>query len=84
VHKVMPVDELATAGEEMLRAVLQGAPGARADAKDLVFLCEGRPVDVAFGGETGRRIALRRASAEGQEGISAFFDKPPPAWRHED
>jgi methylglutaconyl-CoA hydratase len=80
VHEVVPEDGLA-AGEEVLRAVLQGAPGAQADAKDLVFLCEGRPVDAALGEETGRRIALRRASAEGQEGIAAFLDKRPPAWR---
>jgi methylglutaconyl-CoA hydratase len=34
-----------------------------------------------LGEETGRRIALRRASAEGREGIGAFLDKRPPAWR---
>jgi methylglutaconyl-CoA hydratase len=83
VHEVVPEDRLAAAGEEVLRAVLQGAPGAQADAKDLVFLCEGRPVDAALGEETGRRIALRRASAEGREGIAAFLDKRPPAWRHQ-
>ncbi|MGY4799826.1 hypothetical protein [Roseomonas sp. KE0001] len=61
--------------------LLQGAPGAQADAKDLVFLCGGRPVDAALGEETGRRIASRRASAEGREGIAAFLGKRPPAWR---
>jgi methylglutaconyl-CoA hydratase len=82
VQEVVPDGAgLAAAGEEVLRAVLQGAPGAQADAKDLVFLCEGRPVDAALGEETGRRIALRRASAEGQEGIAAFLGKRPPAWR---
>ena len=83
VHEVVPEDGLAAAGEEALRAVLQGAPGAQADAKDLVFLCEGRAVDAVLGEETGRRIALRRASAEGQEGIAAFLDKRPPAWRRQ-
>jgi methylglutaconyl-CoA hydratase len=34
-----------------------------------------------LGEETGRRIALRRASTEGREGIGAFLDKRPPAWR---
>ena len=48
----------------------------------------GLPVRGAAGGrrprrETGRRIALRRASAEGQEGIAAFLDKRPPAWRRQ-
>ena len=81
VHEVVPEAGLAAAAEEMLRAVLQGAPGAQADAKALVFLCEGRATDTALREETGRRIALRRASAEGQEGIAAFLDHRPPAWR---
>ena len=81
VHEVVPEAGLAAAAEEVLRAILQGAPGAQADAKDLVFLCEGRPMDAALGEETGRRIALRRASAEGREGIAAFLDKRPPAWQ---
>lgn len=81
VHDVVPADELTAAGEEVLRAILQGAPGAQADAKALVFLCEGRPVDDALGEETGRRIAQRRASIEGREGIEAFLDKRPPTWR---
>jgi methylglutaconyl-CoA hydratase len=83
VHEVEPEDALAAAGEAILRAVLQGAPGAQADAKDLVFLCEGRSVNALLGEETGRRIALRRASSEGQEGIAAFLDKRPPAWRQD-
>jgi len=83
VHEVVPEDGLAAAGEAVLQAALQGAPGAQADAKDLVFLCERRPVDAALGEETGRRIALRRASAEGQEGIAAFLDKRLPAWRRQ-
>lgn len=81
VQEVVGGDELAARGEDLLRALLQGAPGAQADAKDLVFLCEGRPVDAALSSETGRRIAERRASAEGQEGIAAFLGKRPPAWR---
>ncbi|MCJ2139859.1 enoyl-CoA hydratase/isomerase family protein [Methylobacterium sp. E-066] len=83
VHEVVPEDGLAAACETVLQATLQGAPGAQADAKDLVFLCEGRPIDADLMGETGRRIALRRASAEGQEGIAAFLGKRLPAWRQE-
>ena len=83
MHDVVPGDGLAAAGEEVLQALLQGAPGAQADAKALVFLCEGRPVDAALAEETGRRIALRRASDEGREGIAAFLDKRPPAWRYQ-
>lgn len=83
VQDVVPEAELAAKGEAVLNALLHGAPGAQADAKDLIFLCEGRAVDVTLAEETGRRIAARRASTEGQEGISAFLAKTTPAWRQE-
>lgn len=56
------------------------APGAVADAKALVRDVAGRPVSDALRHETAVRIAARRASAEGREGIAAFFDKRKPAW----
>jgi len=34
-----------------------------------------------LGEETSRRIAERRASAEGREGIAAFLAKRAPEWR---
>jgi methylglutaconyl-CoA hydratase len=81
VHEVVAETVLEETKESLVKALLQGAPGAQADAKDLVFLAEGRPVDAALGQETGRRIAGRRASAEGREGLTAFLDKRAPAWR---
>jgi methylglutaconyl-CoA hydratase len=81
VHEVVGEPELAAAGEKVLGAILRGAPGAQAAAKDLVFLRETRPVDAALGAETSRRIAERRTSAEGREGIAAFLAKRKPDWR---
>ena len=81
VHEVVPAAELEAEAEKVLEALLQGAPGAQAAAKDLVFLCEGRVVDEALSAETGRRIAERRASEEGREGLGAFLGKRPPSWR---
>ena len=81
VHEVVTGGLLAAAGEKVLDAILHGAPGAQAAAKDLVFLCEGRSADAALRAETGRRFAMSRASAEGREGIAAFLGKRPPAWR---
>jgi methylglutaconyl-CoA hydratase len=80
VHEVVGQAELAAAGEKVLKAILQGAPSAQAAAKDLVFLREGRMVDAALGEETGPRIAERRTSAEGREGIAAFLAKRAPNW----
>ena len=78
VHEVVAEAGLPDAAEAVVRAMLQGAPGAQADAKDLVFLCGDGLADAE---ETSRRIARRRASAEGLEGLSAFLEKRPPAWR---
>ena len=82
VHEVVPPDQLDAARDKVLGAIFLGAPGAQADAKDLVFTVD-RPLTDEVMSETGRRIALRRASEEGREGISAFLTKREPAWRRE-
>lgn len=81
VHEVVPEAELDAVRDRVLAALLQGAPGAQADAKALVFLCEGRAVDAELSQETSRRIAQRRASPEGSEGLGAFLSKRTPSWR---
>ena len=81
VHEVVPAEDLAQAGEAMLATLLASAPQAQAEAKALAFLAEGRAVDAALGEETARRIARRRASDEGREGVTAFLERREPAWR---
>ena len=61
-------------------ALALGAPGAIADAKRLVADVAGRPVTDALRADTAARIATRRASAEGKEGLSAFAEKRQPDW----
>jgi methylglutaconyl-CoA hydratase len=56
------------------------APGAVADAKTLIRDVAGRPVSDEIRRLTAERIAARRASAEGREGLAAFFDKRSPEW----
>ncbi|KAB7648946.1 enoyl-CoA hydratase-related protein [Polymorphobacter fuscus] len=56
------------------------APGAVADAKALVADVAGRTITDALRALTASRIAARRASAEGREGLAAFFDKRKPEW----
>lgn len=60
--------------------MLSVAPGAAADAKRLVEDVVGRPIDHALLVETARRIAHRRASPEGREGVAAFFARRKPEW----
>ena len=56
------------------------APGAIRDAKALVDDFADRPIDHGLMEESARRIAHRRASAEGREGVQAFLEKRKPAW----
>ncbi len=80
VHEVVPAAELDATCAGVVDALLLGAPHAQAEAKSLVFLCEGRAVDDALSAETGRRIAAARASAQGHEGVSAFLERRQPDW----
>ncbi|MFC3678224.1 enoyl-CoA hydratase-related protein [Ferrovibrio xuzhouensis] len=81
VHETV-TDEgaLATRGLEVVAALLQGAPGAIHDSKRLVARVAHAVVDEALMEFTAQNIADRRASAEGQEGLAAFFDKRKPNW----
>lgn len=81
VHETV-ADEtaLAVRGEQVVTALLQGAPGAIHDSKRLVAKVAFSPVDDALMQFTAQNIADRRASAEGQEGLAAFFDKRKPNW----
>lgn len=81
VHDVV-ADEgaLETRGAELVAALLQGAPGAIRDSKLLVARVANRSVDDEIIEFTARNIADRRASAEGQEGLAAFFEKRKPNW----
>ena len=81
VHDVVAAEALEGAVEAALSALFQGAPRAQAEAKDLVFLVADRPVDEALIVETGRRIAARRVSDEGRDGVGAFLAKHAPPWR---
>jgi methylglutaconyl-CoA hydratase len=79
VHRVVPDSELDSAVDERVRELLQAAPGAVAAAKALVREVAGRrPEEVRDA--TASRIAERRATAEGQEGLRAFLEKRKPGW----
>lgn len=80
VHAVADEPEAVVKG--WLADILAAAPGAIAEAKALVRDMAGQPITDRLRGETAARIAARRASDEGREGLAAFLDKRPPAWGH--
>ena len=81
VSDVIGDDEIDQHVEALTRQLLDNAPQAMAAAKELVRFVAGKPVDRAVIDGTIERIATRRASAEGKEGLSAFLEKRRPNWR---
>lgn len=81
VHEVAANGGLTAVRDRLVEALLLGAPGAQAQAKRLVALCEERKIDAALIKETARLLAERRASAEGAAGLNGFLEKRPPDWR---
>jgi methylglutaconyl-CoA hydratase len=80
VHEVVPPAELEAARDRLIATLLLGAPQAQAEAKSLVALAE-TPIDETLIQETSHRIASRRASPEGREGLAAFLQKRAPDWQ---
>jgi methylglutaconyl-CoA hydratase len=78
VHAV--ADDPAPQVEAWFALLREGAPGAIADAKLLIRDVADRPVSYSLRADTADRIAARRASAEGREGLAAFIDKRKPDW----
>ena len=66
--------------EKILCALLSCAPGAQTQVKSLLAYCASRGIDETLAQETARRLAERRASKEGREGLSAFVEKRAPDW----
>ncbi len=81
VHELTEPDALDARADAMIATLLKMAPGAQAEAKELVFLCEARALDADLREETAHRIAARRATDEGREGLSAFLEKRAPSWQ---
>lgn len=66
--------------EHLSELTLAAAPGAVSDVKALVRYVAGHKIDDGLAKETARRIAARRVSAEGREGLAAFLEKRKPEW----
>lgn len=80
VHRVVPQARLEGALRDVLADLTACGPAAQAAVKDLVAAVSGRlPREVLD--DCARRIAEIRSSAEGREGVAAFLERRPPAWR---
>lgn len=73
-------DVLNAVQERIASEIMACAPEAIAESKRLVWDVWGRPIDNALMDDTARRIAKKRVSPEGREGVRAFLDKRKPSW----
>src|SRR5688572_6101528 len=80
VHEVVPLTELAAAGERVVEALLQNAPEANAQTK-------ARALQFAFGSPSAevfeaivKEHAAKRRSPEATEGLASFAEKRPGRW----
>jgi methylglutaconyl-CoA hydratase len=80
LHEVVPPSELDAKVEALVGILLANGPDALAACKELIFAVSRQPTSEAVIEDTARRIALRRASPEGREGIGAFLEKRKAAW----
>jgi methylglutaconyl-CoA hydratase len=64
----------------LVEALLVAGPNALRASKELIEAVAHRPITADLRADTAARIAEIRVSAEGQEGLKAFFDKRTPAW----
>jgi methylglutaconyl-CoA hydratase len=71
---------LSAAQERLADEIMACAPGAVAEAKALVDDLAGRDIDHGVMVETAKRLARRRVSDEGREGVVAFMERRKPNW----
>jgi len=81
VDEVVEMDALPSAVENMILTLLSNSPQAMRQAKQLAFDVAYQDINEQLLSDTSERIARIRVSGEGQEGLSAFFEKRKPSWQ---
>ncbi|HNS86807.1 MAG TPA: hypothetical protein PKH09_07875, partial [Parvularculaceae bacterium] len=64
----------------VVKNLLACGPAAQKEAKALIRIVAGRPIDDAVMEETAGIIARVRSTPEGKEGVSAFLEKRKANW----
>ena len=79
VHHVVGEKDLAGAAQAVIEAILLGGPAAVVEAKRLVRTVSTLPAREASAWAI-QRMAERRGSQEGMEGLKSFLEKRPASW----
>jgi methylglutaconyl-CoA hydratase len=80
VHQVVPLDRLASAGEEMVARVLENGPVAMAETKALALESAWGGFDRATLDALVEGHAAKRRTAEAAEGLASFAEKRAARW----
>ncbi|WP_233496487.1 MULTISPECIES: enoyl-CoA hydratase-related protein [Corallincola] len=80
-HASHKVDQLANAGEQMVKQLLLNAPMAQQRGKQLIRQIADHPINDTLADVTAEKLALIRNDSEACEGLAAFFEKRPPNWQ---
>jgi methylglutaconyl-CoA hydratase len=81
VTEVVPdLAALSAAEERLAGEIMACAPGAVTEAKALVDDLAYAAIDHTLMAETAKRLARRRVSDEGREGVTAFLERRKPDW----
>jgi methylglutaconyl-CoA hydratase len=80
VSEVVAAADLEAVKTRLATEAMACAPGAVAESKRLVDDVFGHRIDHGLMDDTARRIAARRVSDEGREGVRAFLERRRPSW----
>lgn len=81
IHGIVPdAAGLAEEADKLVELVFHTAPDAVRDAKKLIDDVMWREINTGLRHMTADRIADRRASDEGKEGLTAYLEKRKPKW----
>lgn len=79
-HELCEAEELDPRINRLLGCLMLASPPALAECKRLIRDVTGRPIDAALAADTAARLAARRVSPDGREGVAAFLGKRQPSW----
>jgi enoyl-CoA hydratase/carnithine racemase len=79
-HEVEDETAMEKLVEHYADLVYAASPAAIADTKALVADVTGEVIDASLGRMTAKRLAHRRVSNQGKEGLAAFLEKRKPNW----
>ena len=79
-HEVATAEQLDTKIDEIVQALLLGAPEAQTASKQLIQMVDQQPLTELLLLETAQHIAHVRQGTEAKNGLNAFLNKQSPDW----